>query len=353
MQMLDIPKIKAVLKEASQWDMDYPIFGSHSHAHLFRPPLPMEELEAWEELMELRLPEDYRTYLTCLGNGGRGPAYGIASFCCPLDDSLREPVVFSDDHAKRFEELSCKWFKYSHENEDQLYTTYCEQTPEERRMNYSAWDEARYRFIENTVGHFLFESGQLYIADQGCSQDIYLLLSGSHRGFCHGNSTEYDYSYPFWYQPADHRAAITWPQYRETLQTFEDYLMDYVRKAEQVCRDLSIGKRMQFLQEQLQVREFQTAVESEDWEQALKMLRALEPASLSVKSRSFYLYYKKILKEKLPDQPEVSLFYTKVDKTRRYSGGTEFTSFWSEENNDWRYPHPDFSDFLKTFSEGL
>lgn len=73
--------------------------------------------------------------------------------------------------------------------------------------------------------------------------------------------------------------------------------MDYVRKAEQVCRDLSIGKRMQFLQEQLQVREFQTAVESEDWEQALKMLRALEPASLSVKSRSFYLYYKKILKE--------------------------------------------------------
>ena len=52
--MLDIPKIKAVLKEASQWDMDYPIFGSHSHAHLFRPPLPMEELDAWEELMELR-----------------------------------------------------------------------------------------------------------------------------------------------------------------------------------------------------------------------------------------------------------------------------------------------------------
>ena len=103
----------------------------------------------------------------------------------------------------------------------------------------------------------------------------------------------------------------------------------------------------------LQGLSFVALSESEDWEQALKMLRALEPASLSVKSRSFYLYYKKILKEKLPDQPEVSLFYTKVDKTRRYSGGTEFTSFWSEENNDWRYPHPDFSDFLKTFSEGL
>ena len=347
--MLDIPKIKAVLKEASQWDMDYPIFGSHSHAHLFRPPLPMEELGAWEELMELRLPEDYRTYLTCLGNGGAGPAYGIAPFRCPLDNSLRESAVFSDDHAKRFEELARKWFEYTNEKEDQLYKEYREQTPKERQMSYNDWDEARERYTENTVQRFLFKSGQLYIANQGCSQDIYLLLSGSHRGFCHGNSMEYDYSYPFWYQPADHREAITWPQYRETLQTFEDYLMTYVRKAEQVCRDMPINKRMQFLQEQLQVREFQSAVESEDWEQVLMMLRALEPAELSVKSRSFYLYYEKFLKEKLPDRPEIPRFFQKMDKTRRYSGGTEFTSFWCAEDADGLYPHPNFSDFLKTF----
>ena len=347
--MLDIPKIKAVLKEASQWDMDYPIFGSHSHAHLFRPPLPMEELDAWEELMELRLPEDYRTYLTCLGNGGAGPAYGIAPFSCPLHDYLQELAVFSDSQAQQFEDLARMWYEYFHTDQDQLYDTYCEQTPEEQRIDYFKWTQERYHSIESAVKQPLFRNGQLFIANQGCSDDIYLLLNGSNRGFCHGNSDEYDYSYPFWYQPADHREAITWPQYRETLQTFEDYLMAYVRTAEQVCQDLSMGKRMQFLQEQLQVREFQAAVELEDWGQLLTMLRFLEPAALSLKSRSFYLYYEKVLREKLPDRPEIPCFFQKVDKTRRYSGGKEFTSFWCTEDADGLYPYPDFSDFVKTF----
>jgi len=349
--MLDIPKIRAILNQANQWDMDFPLFGSHSHAHLFRPLLPLDELEAWEELMGLKLPEDYRTYLTCLGNGGAGPAYGIASFRCPLRECLREPAVFSDDQAERFEELSRRWYEFSNENEDQLYEAYCEQTPQERRMSYSDWDEARYHFMENTVMQYLFENGQLHIANQGCSQDIYLLLSGSHRGFCHGNSDEYDYSYPFWYQPADHHAAITWPQYRETLLTFEDYLMDYVEKVEQVCNGLSLEKRKQFQRERAQVREFQAAAEAEEWERALSMLLALEPAALSIKSRSFYLYYKKTLKRIFPDRPEVSDYFVRVDKTRRYSAGTEFTTFWSKEEADRMYPNPDFSDFLRTFEE--
>ena len=84
--MLDIPKIEAVLRQARRWDMDFPLFGSHSHAHLFRPPLPEEDAAAWEDLMELRLPQDYRQYLAHLGNGGAGPAYGLAPFPCPMRD---------------------------------------------------------------------------------------------------------------------------------------------------------------------------------------------------------------------------------------------------------------------------
>ena len=78
--MLDIPKIEAVLHQARRWDMDFPLFGSHSHAHLFQPPLPVEDAEAWEELMEVRLPEDYRLYLTRLGNGGGGACHGKVPF---------------------------------------------------------------------------------------------------------------------------------------------------------------------------------------------------------------------------------------------------------------------------------
>ena len=67
--MLDIPKIRAVLDTASRWDMDLEQFACWGHAHLFNPVLPLEELEAWEELMQVTLPEDYRAYLTQLGNG--------------------------------------------------------------------------------------------------------------------------------------------------------------------------------------------------------------------------------------------------------------------------------------------
>lgn len=349
--MLDIPKIEVVLHQAKRWDMDFPLFGSHSHAHLFQPPLPEEDAAAWEELMEVRLPEDYRLYLTRLGNGGAGPAYGIAPFRCPLQDCLREPAVFSDDQAERFNDLARRWYVYFNEDEEKLYEAYCEQTPEERRMGFNDWDNSRYRFIENTVVHFLFKSGQLFIANQGCSQDICLLLSGSHRGFCHGNSREYDYSYPFWYQPADHRSAITWPRYREALTTFEDYFMDYVDRVEKVCDELTGEKRRQFLREQAQVRDFQSAVEEKDWTAALTMLTGLEPAALSIKSRSFYLYHEEALKEHLPDRPEIPLFFQKVDKTRRYSAGTEFTCFWSEKDSGDDYPSPHFSDFLETFAE--
>lgn len=47
--MLDIFKIRAVLDEASKWDMDYKAFGSEVHLHLLRQPLPLRELEAWDE----------------------------------------------------------------------------------------------------------------------------------------------------------------------------------------------------------------------------------------------------------------------------------------------------------------
>ena len=62
--MLDIPKIRAVLDNASRWDMDLAQFACWSHAHLFNPVLPLAELAAWEELAKAALPEDYRAYLT-------------------------------------------------------------------------------------------------------------------------------------------------------------------------------------------------------------------------------------------------------------------------------------------------
>ena len=48
--MLDIPKIRAVLDTASRWDMDLEQFACWSHAHLFNPVLPLEELEDTDQV---------------------------------------------------------------------------------------------------------------------------------------------------------------------------------------------------------------------------------------------------------------------------------------------------------------
>jgi hypothetical protein len=56
-------------------------FGSQSHSFRLRSPLPETDLQAFEIKHDIRLPEDYRTFLRCAGNGGAGPYYGIF----PLD----------------------------------------------------------------------------------------------------------------------------------------------------------------------------------------------------------------------------------------------------------------------------
>ncbi len=58
------------------------------------PPLPKEELAFFEKYLKVKLPDEYKQFLTEVGNGGAGPFYGIL----PLDmwaDAVDGPV--SDD----------------------------------------------------------------------------------------------------------------------------------------------------------------------------------------------------------------------------------------------------------------
>ena len=52
-------------------------FGSNSHHFRLNPPLALNEIEEFEARHHIRLPEDYRAFLTEAGNGGAGPYYGI------------------------------------------------------------------------------------------------------------------------------------------------------------------------------------------------------------------------------------------------------------------------------------
>ncbi|WPC40108.1 SMI1/KNR4 family protein [Clostridium sp. JS66] len=76
--------IKDLLNKASDYDAERKIFGSRKHQYKLNPIISEEEVKNFEKEHQITLPEEYRFFLTKIGNGGAGPDYGIF----PLEDIM-------------------------------------------------------------------------------------------------------------------------------------------------------------------------------------------------------------------------------------------------------------------------
>ena len=76
--------VKQSLAKLKALDKNYSAFGSSSHKYLLNPTLEESEVSAFESKHAIKLPEDYRRFLTEIGNGRAGPYYGLET----LEDSL-------------------------------------------------------------------------------------------------------------------------------------------------------------------------------------------------------------------------------------------------------------------------
>lgn len=72
-------------------DKDFTIFGADSnygHQYKFNPTISIAELAKFEKKFQVQLPEEYKTYLTTIANGGIGPYYGLYPFSKGMEEAI-------------------------------------------------------------------------------------------------------------------------------------------------------------------------------------------------------------------------------------------------------------------------
>jgi len=90
-------RIADKLTAARKHDRHCTRFGAKRHGYHLQRVLPRGEVEQFESRTGARLPEDFRRFVTELGNGGAGPAYGWPAFnptaIVYLDERWRQPFA--------------------------------------------------------------------------------------------------------------------------------------------------------------------------------------------------------------------------------------------------------------------
>ncbi|MCZ0978163.1 SMI1/KNR4 family protein [Streptomyces diastatochromogenes] len=157
------------------------VFGARGHRWVLEQPLGHDELAELEAQMKVTLPEEFRTFLLCVGAGGAGPAHGMfpvrrvqgrwrweGDGADMADLSrLAEPFPEQGPNPELVEALLAE--RPEEEDFDEI---------EEFDDAIEAWDE-RWDAVmfapERTVG-------AIVLCHLGCAQREWLIISGSHRG---------------------------------------------------------------------------------------------------------------------------------------------------------------------------
>lgn len=74
---LDFETIREGLERLRTAAAQSNVFGAETHNFILHPPLPEPVVQSFEARHAVRLPADYRQFLTEVGDGGAGPYYGL------------------------------------------------------------------------------------------------------------------------------------------------------------------------------------------------------------------------------------------------------------------------------------
>jgi hypothetical protein len=144
------------------------IFGAQVHRFQLNPPLSEAVVLDFEKQHAIRLPAEYRSFLTLAGNGGAGPAYGLFKLG-EMDDNFTYMAWHENDG---FVGCLSRPFPYTQPWND------LEGMPEEAGLSEAEYETQMDQFEQQ---YYAAVDGAIPICHLGCALRQWLVVSGAER----------------------------------------------------------------------------------------------------------------------------------------------------------------------------
>jgi hypothetical protein len=176
-RLLDKSAVILRLADLDRRDPRRKVFGANVHDYKLNPPVPISVIELFEHKHEMILPDDYRRFITEIGDGGAGPFYGVLPFGKDDDDRNWEGGGLVGDLSKPFTH-SGAW-----NLPESFWISEPGLSPEtplkEEDGLWEAWD----RRLEAQYWNPTILNGAIPICHRGCALRQWLVINGDQRGF--------------------------------------------------------------------------------------------------------------------------------------------------------------------------
>ncbi|MFZ1083794.1 MAG: SMI1/KNR4 family protein [Terracidiphilus sp.] len=169
MQKLDCAYIKEII--ASLKESHSQVFGADTHGFRLNPPLSEADVLIFERSNKVSLPEDFRQFLTCVGNGGAGPFYGIFPLG-KMDDNFGLKVWQENDYI-----VGILSERFPHETEWNDLSA----LPSDGIRDKSEIDR-QMEVFDSVYWSTSLVNGAIPICHEGCAIRIWLVVTGPQAG---------------------------------------------------------------------------------------------------------------------------------------------------------------------------
>lgn len=163
-----IGRIKIRLDALRSADSAFQVFGATEHHYRMGAPMSEAEIQAFEELHTIDLPEEYRAFLRTVGREGAGPYYGLF----PPTDSLQ-----------KLEHVRCDFLSLPFPHQEAWNWTGDAIMADEHAYFDHSWVQGSMRICEYGCGAFCLlvitgqARGQIWLDDRSSDGGIFPLAS--------------------------------------------------------------------------------------------------------------------------------------------------------------------------------